>query len=172
MPSASKRAVTSAEVPAGNSTVISIGPFWGNCVSCAYVGAASVANSTAPRTIQAAFMVSPVSIPGEDLGDLDAAPLARRHDPGAYDRERRGRSVAVHFRRALPAHCLGELLELLDEGIVLLAGHRGRAAAAALENPQARVHIVIRARFFSVYVHEVILGRRGVARVQRGERAV
>src|SRR5262249_35068196 len=139
MPSASKRAVTSADVPAGNSTVISIGPFWGNCVSCALVGAARAA----PRTIQAAFIVSPVSIPGEDPGDLAAAPLARRNDPGAYDRERRGRRLAAHLRRTLPAHRLCELLELLDEGIVLLAGHRGRAAAAALENPEPRVHIVI-----------------------------
>src|SRR5690348_10335658 len=116
MPSASRRAVTSAEVPAGNSTVISIGPFWGN--SCAWAGSASAV----PRTIHADLIALSL-VPGEDFRDLDAPPLARRHDPRSYHGERPGGRLSVHLRRALPARRLCELLQLLDEGVVLRAGH-------------------------------------------------
>src|SRR5437763_8737079 len=112
------------------------------------------------------------SILRQHFRDLDAAPLARRDDARADHRKRSSRALAAHLGRAVPAHRAGELLELLDEGVVLRASNRARAVAPALEHAQTLMHIVICARFLAVDIHQVVLGSGGVARVERREGAV
>ena len=72
----------------------------------------------------------------------------------------------------LPARRRGKLLELLDQGIVDCARHRDGLAFTALEQPQPIVQIVEGRHVLAVDIHQVILGRRGVACVQRRQRAV
>src|SRR5439155_22612878 len=83
------------------------------------------------------------SILRQHFRDLDAAPLARRDDARADHRKRSSRALAVHLGRAVPAHRAGELLELLDEGVVLRASNRARADAPGLGLPQALMPTVM-----------------------------
>src|SRR5687767_9670217 len=133
MPCASMRAVTSADVPAGNSTVISTLPRLGKGTSCAIAGAA-VASSTAP-----AINLSRII---QDLGDGDPAPLASGDDAGEQHGQRGRGALAVHLRLSLSAHRGGKLLELLDDRVVGPARHGVRAFTAALEKSQALLQVV------------------------------
>src|SRR5258708_4311061 len=156
MPSASRRAVTSAEEPAGNRTVISTKPPGGSAGSCAV---AAVARPRSAQTEIAAILncfMAFRSIVLEDFGDLHAAALARRADPGPDDGERSGGVFAADLRSAVPAHRGGELLELLRDRVVGLELDRDRTIAAALDETQPVVHVVAGGRFLALDVLQII----------------
>src|SRR5438552_18030475 len=79
------------------------------------------------------------SILRQHFCDLDPAPLARRDDARADHRKRSSRALAAPLGRAVPAHRAGDLLEVLDEGVVLRASNRARAVAPALRSEERRV---------------------------------
>src|SRR6267154_5326538 len=86
IPSARRRAVTSADEPAGNRTVISMKARAGRAVSCAVTAVAAPRSAqTDTAAMLAEFMSPHSSIVLEYLRDLHATALARRQDPGPYD---------------------------------------------------------------------------------------
>src|SRR5919201_1223682 len=123
VPSASSRAVTSAELPAGKSTVISIGPRCGYRGSCAH---AVSATSAKIKGVSTTFLHNAINlacapemlIRPHYFGDFDAPAFARRFDAGEDHRERRRAFLAIHLRLGLAAHRARELLELFDDGVV------------------------------------------------------
>src|SRR5579863_6353576 len=134
MPSASSRAVTSADEPAGKRTVISIGPFCGKVRSCAWISPAMARiemHARLEKLLADRVMMSSRSIVGHDFRDFDAASFARGNDTGANDRERQRCALAVHFRAAVAAGRGGKFLQLLDEGVVPRGRNRDRALAPA-----------------------------------------
>src|SRR5207302_7004070 len=86
--------------------------------------------------------------------------------------QRSGAALAVHLRLGVAARGGGELLQLLDDGVVPGTRDRIGTRAAALEKAQSLMEVVIRARLLAVEVHQVVLGGRGVARVEGRERAI
>jgi len=108
----------------------------------------------------------------QNLGDFDPAPLARGLDPREQDGERSGRRFAAHLGLRLAARRGRKFLEFLDDGVVFRARHRARALAAALDEPQSLVQVVVRRRLLAVDVHQVVLGGGGVAGIERRQRAV
>src|SRR5262245_47619948 len=138
MPSARSRAVTSADDPAGNSTVISITPFCGNGGSCCAgaMPAKTTTNAAASAIrVKNVVMTTSRSILGENFRDLDAAAFTCRQDAGPHHRERRRSAISTHFRLAFAAHGGGEFLQLFDEGIVLGARHVYGVRACAFDHP-------------------------------------
>src|SRR4051794_27422505 len=109
MPSASSRAVTSAEEPAGNSTVISIRPFFGNGGSCACVTPMEIVSASAVSSFMADSFCR--LIVGQNLSDFDAASFSRRHNPRPHDRQRTTCAFAAHLGRPLAADGGGEFFE-------------------------------------------------------------
>src|SRR5215470_9622260 len=135
MPSARSRAATSADEPAGNSTVISIGPFFGNGGSCASTEPAKVNSRTLASTARAppyAYISDLRSILGENFRNFDSTPLACRHHASADYRERSSRCLAAHFGFANAPNCSGEFLKLLHQSVVLRARYLQRSLFAAL----------------------------------------
>src|ERR1700685_1672869 len=106
------------------------------------------------------------------LRDLDPASLPRRENAGAHHRKRYGRVLTAAFLPALAAGRGGKLLQLLDQGIVAGAVDRHRMALAALEQTEPVVQIVVGGCILAVDVHQIVLGRRSVARIHRGKRTV
>ena len=158
MPSASMRAVTSAEEPAGNSTVISSGLRCGK--SCALA-----AGSEEAKNDQETFHVSISSTSTLRPSRADLM-------PARITASERGRALAVHLGLRLAAHRGGELVQLVDDGVVLLGGNPLRLVRAALLQAQPAVQVVVGGRFLAVDVHQVVLAGRGIARVERRLRAV
>src|SRR5439155_19231034 len=78
MPSARSRAATSADEPAGNSTVISIGPFFGKGGSCASTEPVKVKSSKLASTARApiARITDLRLILGENFRNFDPTSLA------------------------------------------------------------------------------------------------
>src|ERR1700682_763228 len=113
------RAVTSAEEPAGTNTVISSGPRWGKGGSCA-----SASRQMHPSRKSSALI--------QDLLDFDSAAFPGGADARKDHGERSRAALAVHLRRDLAADSAREFFQLLDDGIVLRAGDRLGAVAAAL----------------------------------------
>src|ERR1039457_198214 len=153
MPSASNRAVTSADDPAGNSTVISIVALFGKVTSCAKavpVALTIAAQPSASIIVMTFFITLSHSIRCQYFRHFNAAPLAGGQDAGANRRERPRRVFATHFRTLAAPHRRCELLELFGNRVV--AGERNihRPFLAALEHPQAAMHVVIGARFLAV----------------------
>src|ERR1700731_2144483 len=117
MPSARRRAVTSADEPAGNRTVISMTPRGraasplGRPASCAVAAVATLRSAqTAAAATLAVFMASPFScsinqsIALEYLRDLHAPSLLCRADAGPDDGERSGAVIAADLGLAVAAH--------------------------------------------------------------------
>ena len=73
---------------------------------------------------------------------------------------------------ALAPICVDEFLHPLADGVVLFVRYRVRALVPALEKAQPLVRIVVRARLFALDVHAVVFRGGGVARIERGKRAV
>src|SRR5437899_3508902 len=94
---------------------------------------------------------------------LDRTSLTRRENTGAYHRERSRRLLAPDLVLALPTRRRGKLLELLDQGIVTSAWHRNGLAFTALEQAQPIMQIVVSCHVLAVDIHQIVLGRRGVA---------
>src|SRR6202030_3151646 len=108
----------------------------------------------------------------QDLRDLHPASLPRRDNAGAHHRKRSRRVLAPDFVPTLSANSRGKLLEFLDQGVIRCALDRCGLAFAALEKTEPVVQIVVGGGVLAVDVHQIILGRRGVAGVQRRQRAV
>src|SRR5947208_10506292 len=119
-----------------------------------------------------AAALSHFSVTVQYFRHLDRTPLAGRENAGADHCERSRRLLAPDLVLALPARRCGKLLEFLDQRIVTWAWHRNGMAFTALEQPQPIMHIVECRHVLAVDIHQVVLGRRGVARVQRRKRAV
>src|SRR5262245_38594069 len=137
MPSASSRAVTSADEPAGKRTVISSTLLCGNGGSCASTTPASGsknAAASAARTVQDAVMTISQSIVADDFRDLDAPAFTRRQNSRAHDRQRGRCAVTTHLRRAVSTHRGGKLFQFLDERVDLRAGNVDRFPATAFQH--------------------------------------
>src|SRR5919106_6735689 len=146
-----------------NSTVISIGcAGYGRSTAGPHAIGADTAPAIArrPATRDAALLSMASACHGrQHLGDLDAAPLARRLNPGEDDGERRGPLLAVHLGLAPSAHGGRELLELVDDGVASRTGHRPGAVRSALEDAKALVEVVIGCRRLAVDIEQIVLGR-------------
>src|SRR5215510_10385362 len=178
MPSARRRAATSAEEPAGNSTVISIGPFFGKGGSCASTEPVKVNSSKLASTARAPIArITDLRlvlrlILGENFRYFDPTPLACRHDASSNYRERCGCCFTAHFGLANAPDGSSELLKLLHQSVVLRARYLRGLVFSALQYPEALMHIVVCTRLLAVDVHQVVLRGRRIARVQRGKRAI
>ena len=118
MPSASMRAVTSAEEPAGKSTVISSGPLCGNG---RFLCRDRESNQPNRKKQTSHVRTSFTSTRRPSRADLM---------PASSTASERGAALAVHLRLAVAAHRGGELVELLDDRVVLLAGHGVRLVSS------------------------------------------
>ena len=158
MPSASMRAVTSADEPAGKSTVISSGPRCGNAGSCA---AARTRNA---KTANRAFM--------QHLLDLDTSPSPADLMPASITAsERVLRSPSISGSPS-PRTARANSSSSSTIGSFFPTETASDCGRAALQAAQPLVQVVIGARFLAVDVHQVVLGGRRVARVERRQRAV
>src|SRR5258708_31963055 len=172
------RATTSLAPPAGNGTITVIGRDGYSC-ACAGTMPASKANT---RTIEGQTLdfMTPCPWPRAVIS-FGHCPISRRPRPGAPPaptkcRRAPPRAMASRTRPRLhagparaprrqipPAPRPGCRFCVLD--------HHGLAFAAP-EETKPIVQIVIGGRIPAVDVHQIVLGRRGLARVQRRQRAV
>ena len=157
----------SAEEPAGNSTVSSIGPRCGKAFP-----ARRRRRACSPPAARRPASWVPWQPPqdSERISATSTRRPSRGADPREDDGERRGAPLAVHLGLALSAHGGGELVELLQDRVAWRRPPASRLRPA-LEEAKALVEVVIRGRLLAVDIEQIILGRGRVAGVQRRERA-
>src|SRR3972149_4649674 len=171
IPSASRRAVTSADEPAGNSTVISIAPFFGKGVSCAEAIPAVLINAAQPND-RIVLMSSSRSIVRHYFRNFNAAPLTRGQDAGTNHRERSRCVFATSPRPPAVTNRRRELREFFGNRIVAGGRDIDRSLLAALEHPQSPMHVIKGGCLLAVDIHQIVFGCGGIASIECEERAI